>query len=157
MPRIEREGGFTLVELLVVVAIVGILASVAVTVMRMQIERAQIAAVASDLRVFEAGFVTYSSDNGNFPPDHHLGGPYHLPVGVEAYIPVTRWAVTTPLGGFYNWEGPDQYPYAGVSLFLPTASAALFARLDATIDDGDLSQGNFRIGTGGRYTFIIDE
>jgi len=119
--------------------------------------RAQIAAVASDLRTFEAGFVTYSSDNGNFPPDHHLGGRYHLPAGVEVYIPVTRWTPTTPLGGNHNWEGPDSYPYAAVSLFLPTAPASAFARLDATIDDGDLDQGNFRLAPNGRYTYIIDE
>ncbi len=155
--RQRQQAGFTLIELLVVVAIVGILSASAITVMRTQVENAQIAAVAADFRTFEAGFVTYSSDTGDFPPDHHLAGPYHLPAGVEDYIPVNRWAVTTPLGGFYNWEGPDNYPYAAVSVFTPSASAAMFARLDETIDDGDLSQGKFRITPNGRYTYIIDE
>jgi prepilin-type N-terminal cleavage/methylation domain-containing protein len=153
----EKMKGFTLIELLVVVAVLGIVSSLAVTVMRLQIEKAQIAALVSDFRTFEAGFVTYSSDTGNFPPDHHLDGVYNLPAGVEDYIPVNRWAIETPLGGNYNWEGPDFYPYAAVSVFKPTAPASMFARVDATIDDGDLGSGKFRLGENGRYTFIVDE
>ena len=151
--------GFTLLELLVVVGIVGVIAAIAVGVLSEQTEKAMVTAVAADLRTFETGFVSYASDMGDFPPDSHLDGAYHLPAGagVESYLPVQRWAAETPLGGNYNWEGPDHYPYAGVSLFQPSAPASTFALLDKTLDDGDLSQGKFRLGNNGRYTYIINE
>jgi len=151
--------GFTLLELLIVVAIIGIIAAIAVGFLRAQTDKAKVTAVAADLRTFETGFLSYATDTGDFPPDSHLDGAYHLPpgTGVEDYLPVQRWATPTPLGGSYNWEGPDNYSYAGVSVFLPTAPASIFALLDKTIDDGDLSQGKFRLTPNGRFTYIIDE
>ena len=63
----------------------------------------------------------------------------------------------TPFGGNYNWEGPDYYPYAGIAFFASTAPASVMVMLDQKIDDGDLSQGRFRITPNNRYTYIIDE
>ena len=41
----------------------------------------------------------------------------------------------TPLGGQYNWEGPDSYPYAGISVFGTTASVETMLKVDAVIDE----------------------
>jgi type IV pilus assembly protein PilA len=155
----KTEGGFTLIELLVVVLVIGIIASIAVTAYTRQIDKARVAAVAADLNTFHTGFLSFAADNDQFPPDSHLQAPYHLPngVGVENYLPVRRWADKTPLGGFYNWEGPDNYPYAGISLFETTAEPSILAMLDERIDDGDLSQGRFRITPNSRYTYILAE
>ena len=157
--REERSDGFTLIELLVVMAIIAILASIAVAVYREQIDKARVAAVAADLRTFESGFISYASDHGDFPQDSHLQPPYHLPpgAGMEPYLPVERWATTTPLGGNYNWEGPDNYPYAGISIFNASAPASIMAMLDDKLDDGNLAQGRFRFTPNSRYTLIIDE
>ena len=156
--RHTRSSGFTLIELLVVVAILGILASVAVVATRESILKAKVSAAAGDLRTFKSGFINYTSDHGQFPPDSHLDAPYHLASGsgAEHYIPVDRWMTETVLGGNYNWEGPDYYPYAGIAFFNPTAPASTMAMLDDTLDDGDLSSGSFRITPNGRYTYIID-
>lgn len=157
--RRRHEGGFTLIELLVVVAIIGIIAAIAVAAYTDQIDKARVAAVAADLRTFETGFLSYQTDTGIYPADSHLDPPYHLPPGsgMERYVPVQRWAQTSPLGGNYNWEGPNNYPYAGISVFAPTAEASVFAMLDARVDDGNLGQGRFRITPNGRYTWILDE
>lgn len=157
--RRRTEGGFTLIEILVVVLVIGIIASIAVTAYTRQIDKARVAAVAGDLRTFHSGFLSFATDNDQFPPDSHLDAPYHLPngVGIENYLPVRRWAGETPLGGFYNWEGPDNYAYAGISLFEATAEPSVMAMLDEKIDDGDLSQGRFRITPNSRYTYILAE
>ena len=152
-----RSVGFTLLELLVVVAIIGIIASIAVSVLREQVEKATISAAISELKTFETGFVSYATDSGDFPPDTHLNGNFNLPAGMEDYMPVRKWSQETSLGGNYNWEGPDNYPYAGISWFKPTAPASAFALLDRKFDDGDLSSGKFRLTPNGRYTYILDE
>ena len=157
MKRTDRSQGFTLVELLVVVAIIGIIASTAVGLLRQQIEKATVSAVTADLKTFETAFVSYATDYDGFPPDTHLNGNYNLPNGVEDYMPVQKWSQVTPLGGNYNWEGPDHYPYAGISLYQPTAPPSTFALLDARFDDGDLSTGKFRLTSNGRFTYILDE
>ena len=158
-PPPKGSAGFTLIELLVVVAIIGIITSIAVRQLREHFENALVTAVAADLKTFESGFLSYNTDHGVFPPDSHLDGDYHLPpgAGMEDYLPVQRWANRTPLGGNYNWEGPDNYAYAGISVFSPVASSSLFALLDEKLDDGDLSQGRLRLTPNGRHTYIIDE
>jgi type IV pilus assembly protein PilA len=157
--RQQASSGFTLIELLVVVAIIGIIATVALVAFEGTILKARVASMATDLRTFEVGFVAYQTDEGSFPPDSHLDAPYHLPpgAGMEEYLPVNVWARETPLGGNYNWEGPNNYPYAGIALWSTPAPPSALAMLDDKLDDGDLSQGRFRLTPNGRYTWIIDE
>jgi len=90
--RNRSSDGFTLVELLVVVAIIALIATIAVALLHAQVDKAKLAAVAADLRAFEFGFLSYASDNGTLPPDSHLDPPYHLPkdLGVEDYVNVKQ-------------------------------------------------------------------
>ncbi len=159
--RIElaRSYGFTLIELLIVISIIGILTSLAVPIFFSYRERADISKMATDMQVFEKAFITYSLTNGGFPNDCHLEPPYNLPpdADMENYLDPVKWSTSPYLGGNYNWEGPDNYPYAGFSIFGTTATVAQLQILDAMLDDGDLSQGKFRQTPNGRYTYIIDE
>ena len=157
MTRSSRSSpGFTLIELLIVVTIVGVVASIAPSLIRNR-ELAHARAVASNLKTFAKGFQTYQIVRGTYPTDWHLGGPYHLPPGMEEFIAAETWAEETQLGGNYNWEGPDNYPYAGISLYASTASEELVTLVDQMLDDGDLDQGVFRETPNGRYTYIIEE
>lgn len=149
----KGSSGFTLLELLVSLSIVGVLSAIAVPNFAEHSRRAKVAVVAADLRQFAVGFYAYQADNEVFPPDSHLV----LPPGMEEYISLGEWSPTTKLGGNYNWEGPDSYPYAGISITDSTAPIEDLRRLDQFLDDGDLSQGRFRQTPNGRFTYILEE
>lgn len=149
----KRQEGFTLLELLVTVTIIGILAAISTSVYQEYKERARVAATASDLRNFASGFWAYSTAYENFPNDTNLV----LPPGMESFIAQNVWNQGPAIGGQYNWEGPNFYPYAGISIMNPPPNDVLMA-LDRQLDDGNLSQGRFRIvAANSRPTYIISE
>ncbi len=65
--RRRNRGGFTLVEVLVVVAIIGMLAGLAVVNVISQLERSRVGAAKAQLSNFKAGITTYLLKNGRFP------------------------------------------------------------------------------------------
>jgi len=63
--------GFTLVEIMIVVVVIGLLAALAIPAyMRVQ-RRTQNSTVANDIRVFAQAFDTYATQNGGW---HRKGG-----------------------------------------------------------------------------------
>ena len=151
----SRQRGFTLVELMIVVAIIGILAAVATPAYRGYVEKARLTETATQLGKWGRDFQLYAAINGTYPPDTH--GALSADVYGELGMHEADWLATTELGGHWNWEGPDSYDYAGISIFEVTAQSKSIARLDSILDDGDLSQGRFRLGSNGRPTWILCE
>lgn len=77
MKRKEKMG-VTLLELLVVVLIIGILSTIAVTVYVGQVERARVAACYHTIRSLELAVTRYELDVGQYPPSS--SGPTLSPV-----------------------------------------------------------------------------
>ncbi len=82
--RAARRSGFTLVELLVVVAIVGILTGLAIPNMRTVVVRARAADVAADLDVVRVATLQYNADAHVWPAEAGAG---ETPAELVDYLP----------------------------------------------------------------------
>ncbi len=66
--EIESPRGFSLIELMLVVAVIGIVSSLAIPSLIRNREWAQVRAVASNMETLAKGFQTYRKSLGGFPP-----------------------------------------------------------------------------------------
>lgn len=65
--RRNRSSGFTLLELLIVVAIIATLISIAIPAYQSYIEKAQIVAAINDIKLIEKRLLMFEVDTGQFP------------------------------------------------------------------------------------------
>jgi len=139
---------------MIVVVIIGLLSAIAIPNYIKYQRTAKIGRTAAEMRNLSRGFFAYYAGTGRYPDDSHGA----LPAGMDEYINPAIWAEETPIGGNYNWEGPDTYPYVGIAIF-PNDAVPVeeLTALDHLLDDGDLAAGRFRIGINGKPTLIIEE
>ncbi|MHC5024104.1 MAG: type II secretion system protein [Planctomycetota bacterium] len=152
-----RSTGFTLIEIMIVVALIAILAALVVPVIDTSTNEAQQIAFVADLRLFGDAAMRYHFDSGQWLEDSSTGV---LPAGWASYIDEEKWTSLTPIGGAWDCE-LDSY---GVKSALGVDFAngggmdrddAYMEQIDAIFDDGDLTTGQFRRIAAGRYYIVL--
>ncbi len=103
----KKQGGFTLIEVMVVVAILGILATIVMTNVVGKDEQARITAAKTGVAQISNALEMYKLDNHKYPTTDE---------GLEALITKSASAKTFPQGGYLKgglpqdpWGNPFQY------------------------------------------------
>jgi type IV pilus assembly protein PilA len=142
---------FTLVELMIVVAIIGLLAAIAIPAFAKARSSAQNGRYIADLRTAKGAFMQYCIERGNYPPDRTPG---IIPPGMEDYLGRFPWMSANSLGGMWDWDYRQFSCVAGVSVYQPAVPLQQMQQIDRTIDDGDLATGSFRQRSAGFISII---
>lgn len=146
--------GFTLIELMIVVLIIGILAAVAVPKYMDITKKAQAARVISDFRTILVAVEMCLSDTGEYPPDYYPGGvPYALrPYLADGFT----FNLNPSMNVKYDWDnwvidGRPKHSFTGImyGISVTTTDMALINAID------EIYQGAFKYSLGNNYTFVI--
>lgn len=110
MKRITGKKGFTLAELLIVVAIIGVLVAISIPIFTSQLKKARLATNQANARAaYAAAMAWYIENSDTDDPDLRAGGTYDVSKGVfnpgvlttssnapELPLDISSWTVTTP-------------------------------------------------------------
>lgn len=103
-----RRGGFSLIELMVTMAIIGILAGIAIPNMKTVIVRAKATKLAGDMDVVRVATQSYQADHHGWPPEASEG---KIPPGLAPYLPDNYSFVRDGYDlDFENWSMPSGLP-----------------------------------------------
>jgi prepilin-type N-terminal cleavage/methylation domain-containing protein len=133
--------GMTLIELLIVVALIGLLTLIAMPAFQKAVRRSRITKFAKDVRVIDGAFQLYALENGGYPTTTARG---IVPEGMGEYLQKVDWSQPTSLGGYWQFVVNRGNLRAGLLITGITASQDDLRELDGMIDDGNLASGSFR-------------
>ncbi|MEL6739334.1 MAG: type II secretion system protein [Planctomycetota bacterium] len=155
LPR-HAQSGFTLVEILIVVVILGVLAAIVAPALAGASREAQIGAFITELKIFADEAEYYSARSGRFLADSSSGNfPPELAGG---RIRADDWENGTPLGGSWDVEFDESGITSGVGVHFQgdNPGVPLMADVDARFDDGNLGSGVFQqLTDADRFYWII--
>jgi prepilin-type N-terminal cleavage/methylation domain-containing protein len=156
----KKTLGYTLVEMMIVVAVIGILATITIVAHRSIQDRAQATALAEGTKTVEDAFRMFTAKNGytTWPIDDPLTGINNSTIdeiiaatNLKNYLksaPVISGMSTTTWE--YDNDGDPRLPtacdtsWSGVNLVMTNVPDSVLQELDRSIDDGNTSCGRVR-------------
>ena len=149
----KLKRGFTLIEILVVVTIIGLLAALAVPTFLKVTKNSRAAALARDLKTIVNASETYIMESGLWPPDTNTGA---FPFELAGYFSQRFFETNTPAGGNWDFEQYDSGITSAVGVVSPDLEETIILQqVDAVIDDSNLNTGRFRKLGANQYYWII--
>ena len=98
--RYSRRAAFTLIELLIVVAIIAILAAIAVPNFLEAQTRSKVTRVKSDFRTVATALEAYRVDTNTYPDPHRVSGTVNLDVGLIWLTTPVAYITSSPQDPF---------------------------------------------------------
>ncbi|MDI1337382.1 MAG: type II secretion system protein [Lacunisphaera sp.] len=142
-------------EIMIVVVIIGLLAALAIPAFQRVRQASENSRIVNDFRVFAQAFEVYSTQNGTWPANVGAGV---VPPSMSGDFKTDVWQKVTPIGGRWNWDKGNFGITAGISISGYTCDDTQLALIDAKLDDGDLTTGNFRVvSTGPNRVMLVLE
>ncbi len=105
----KKEQGFTLIELMIVVAIIGILAAIAIPQFSKYRQKAFNAAAESDLRNAMTAEEAYFADKQKYFPYTATGPAHQSTLALSVSKNVTLTLATTTTGGLADYTGTSRH------------------------------------------------
>ncbi|MEO0511103.1 MAG: type II secretion system protein [Verrucomicrobiota bacterium] len=150
----KRRNGFTLIEIMIVVVMIGLLAAMSMPAFQRVRHNSQNANFANDVRIFSGLIETYITEIGTYPEN---SAPGVIPTGFESYVKTEQWYGAPSIGGDWDFERDTSGIKIAVGAHGFHATDKQLQKLDSEYDDGGLSTGEFRKLASGGYYFIISE
>ncbi len=150
--------GFTLVEILIVVVLLGILASTVIGMFNANSDEARRNAFISNIRSFAQAAQVYVEMTGTYLEDSSSGV---CPRGFERFIRTEEFERITPVGGVWDSQYNEDGITSAVGVHFngqgQSRDDTYMTELDSLFDDGTLTGGAFRKLANGRFYFVIAE
>lgn len=151
-----KDDGFTLVEILIVVVILGVLAAIVIPAFGSVVDETRRASFVADIKQYSDAAHLYSVQQGQFLPD---GASGTVPEGFEAYIDADSWLAGTPIGGVWDAELDSFGVTSAIGVHFNGSESrddVFMALIDASYDDGDLEGRLFQRIASDRFYHIIE-
>jgi prepilin-type N-terminal cleavage/methylation domain-containing protein len=150
--QVKKPAGFTLVEIMVVVVLIGLLAAIALPAFKRVQTKSRATVIVNNLRQFASAFEQYATQNGAWPPDSLATV---IPPGMDNALPIA-WTLPFEKGYQYDWDTNVNGISASVSIELNGGDVndPVLQMVDQIIDDGNTATGSFR-WVNDRYMYIL--